>query len=353
MNILIPSPDTVSVSWGYFKLLLMLVFPLHLLLMNAMLGTTAITVYAGLKRDGSYKRLAHELAKVIPFLIAFAVNIGVAALLFLQVLYGNMFYTSSVLIGAFWISVIPLLIIAYYAAYIFDFRFLAAKRPPTLAIGLSLLIFLSIAFVFSNNMTLMLEPENWSIYFTHLAGTALNLADPMLLPRYLHFMIGGVAVGGLFVALYGKLRKGLDPVVRGVAESTGMKVFTIFTGLQIGAGFIFLLSLRRNVMLLFMGGNLTVTVIFIAGVVIALLVLVAGQKGKVYLCAALVIPLVYLMAFLRDFVRTGYLEPVFSPKHLQVIPEYSPMLLFLAVLIMGIVTIFWLLWKARNAVLAR
>jgi hypothetical protein len=353
MNALLPLPDTIPVSWGYFKLLLMLVFPLHIIFMNAMLGTTAITVYACLKRDESYKGLAHVLAKIIPFLIAFAVNIGVAALLFLQVLYGNMFYTSSVLIGAFWIAVIPLLILAYYAAYIFDFRFLATKRPATVAIGLSLLIFLSIAFVFSNNMTLMLEPENWNIYFTHTAGTALNLADPMLLPRYFHFMIGGVAVGGLFVALYGKFRKGMDPGVRGVAESIGMKVFSIFTGLQIVAGFIFLLSLRRNVMLLFLGGNMTVTVIFIIGVALALLALVAGQKGKAYLCAALVVPLIYIMAFLRDFVRTGYLEPHFSPNFLQIAPEYSPMLLFLSVLVLGIVTIFWLLWKARESVLAR
>jgi hypothetical protein len=353
MNTLIPSPDTIPVSWGYFKLLLMLVFPLHLIFMNAMLGTTAITVYACLKKDETYKGLAHELAKLIPFLIAFAVNIGVAALLFLQVLYGNLFYASSVLIGTFWIAVIPLLILAYYAAYLFDFRFLSTKRPTTAVIGLSLLIFLSIAFVFSNNMTLMLEPENWSIYFTHTAGTALNLADPMLLPRYFHFMIGGIAVGGLTVALYGKLRKSMPPDVQAAAVNTGMKVFGVFTGLQIVAGFIFLFSLRRNVMLLFMGGNVTATVIFIIGLALALLALAAGLKGKVYLCAGLVIPLVYFMAFLRDFVRTGYLEPVYSPDLLQVVPQYSPMLMFLAALVIGLITIVWLALKARESFLAR
>jgi hypothetical protein len=353
MNMLIPSPDTIPVSWGYFKLLLMLVFPLHLILMNAMLGSTAIAVYAALKREEVFKELARELGKIIPLLIAFAVNIGIAALLFLQVLYGNMFYASSVLIGAFWIMVIPLLILAYYAAYVFDFRSHSGKKPKTAAICLSLVIFLSIAFLFSNNMTLMLEPENWRIYFTHTAGTALNLDDPMLLPRYLHFMIGGVAVGGLFVALYGKLRKSMDSEVRALAQSIGMRVFTVLTGLQIVAGFIFLLSLRRNVMLLFMGGSMTATVIFVAGLALAIFVLTAGTKGKVYLCAGLVIPLVFVMAVLRDIVRTGYLEPYFSPHLLRLTPQYSPMLIFLAVLVLGIVTIVWLLLKVRESTFAR
>ena len=83
MNALLPSPDTIPVAWGYFKFLLMLVFPLHLILMNAMVGTAAIAAYACLKKDESLKRLAHELAKALPFLVAFAVNLGVAALLFL------------------------------------------------------------------------------------------------------------------------------------------------------------------------------------------------------------------------------------------------------------------------------
>lgn len=49
MNPLIPTPDTLPVSWGYFQSLLMLMFPLHLLLMNAMLGCVALSLYALMK----------------------------------------------------------------------------------------------------------------------------------------------------------------------------------------------------------------------------------------------------------------------------------------------------------------
>ena len=49
MNALIPSPDTLPVAWIWLQGLLMLMFPLHLLLMNAMLGFTAVSLYTRLK----------------------------------------------------------------------------------------------------------------------------------------------------------------------------------------------------------------------------------------------------------------------------------------------------------------
>jgi hypothetical protein len=46
MNPLIPAPGALPVAWGYFQWLLMFIFPLHLLLMNAVLGCSAISLYA-------------------------------------------------------------------------------------------------------------------------------------------------------------------------------------------------------------------------------------------------------------------------------------------------------------------
>ena len=352
MNALLPSPDTIPAAWGYFKFLLMLVFPLHLILMNAMVGSAAIAVYACLKKDESMKKLAHELAKALPFLIAFAVNLGVAALLFLQVIYGTFFYTSSILIGVYWISVIPLLVAAYYAAYLFDFRFHRLKKRGMAVISLSLVIFLSIAFIYSNNMTLMLNPEKWSVYFERPAGTFLNLADPVLFPRYFHFVIGALAVGGLFVALFGRFRKTMEPEIRAAAEKIGMVTFSVMTGIQIVAGFIFLMSLPRRIMLSFMGTDIYATVLLTAGISLALLVFAAGMRRKTFACAVLVLPLIYVMSFIRDFVRTGYLEPYFSPDVLRVVPQYSPMFMFFAALAAGIAVVAWMLRKARASLLA-
>jgi len=350
MSTLIPTPDTIPVPWGWFQALLMLVFPLHLLLMNAMIGSTAVAAWAVLKKDDTLRALAHELAKVIPFLIAFAVNLGVAALLFMQVLYGHLFYTSSVLMGVFWLAVVPLLIIAYYAAYLFDFRFASLKMPVLVAlIVLPLLIFLCIAFLFSNNMTMMLDPDAWKAWFADPGGTVLHLGHRPLIPRYLHFIIGGVAIGGLFTAVLGRVRKRMDPEVREAAERVGMRVFTVLTGVQILAGFVFLAMLPRPVLMLFLGGSYWATAVFFIGVMLALILLVAGMARKVWLCVGLAVPLVYLMSFMRDFVRIGYLKPYFAVESLKVVTQYSPMVMFLLALAAGLSAVVWMLGKAASA----
>jgi hypothetical protein len=91
----------------------------------------------------------------------------------------------------------------------------------------------------------------------------------------------------------------------------GMKVFTLLTGVQIVAGFWFLISLPRNVMALFMGGNVTRHGVFFAGLSLALSALVAATKRKVYACAWLVVPLIYVMSVMRDFVRAGIYSHTF------------------------------------------
>ena len=141
-------------------------FPLHLLLMNAMLGFAVLSLYSLLKGGKTDRRLAHELAKALPVLIAFAVNFGVAALLFLQVLLGQFFYTSSVLMAVFWLCVPAFLIVAYYAAYIYDFRFDSLGKAGAVPIALASALFFAIAFLFTSNTTLMIEPLRWSGYFS-------------------------------------------------------------------------------------------------------------------------------------------------------------------------------------------
>jgi hypothetical protein len=347
MTSLIPMPDAIPAAWGWFQFLLMLMFPLHLLAMNAMAGSTAIAVYAYLRSDQAMKGLAHELAKTIPFLVAIAVNLGVSALLFMQVLYGHLFYASSILMGVYWLAVVPLLIVAYYAAYLFDFRFNTLGRLWALALIITAMaIFLAIGFIYTNNMTLMLYPDAWRAYFDHPGGTILNLSERALFPRYLHFMTGALAVGGLFVALLGRLGKSMDPAIREAAERTGMRAFTILTGVQIVLGFVFLLSLPKPVMMQFMGGDTLATLLLAAGVVLALVLLVAGMARKVWLCAGLAVLLVYIMAFMRDLVRDGYLGLHFSPSSLKVVPQYSPMVMFFAALIIGLASVAWMLKKA-------
>jgi len=229
---LIPTADALVAHWGWFQFFLMLTFPLHLLAMNAMLGTALVAVIAHLMPGEQHRGLSHELAKSLPFLVAFTVNLGVAPLLFVNVLYGQMLYSSTVLMGLFWLAIIPVLIIAYYLAYLYDFSFKRLGNLAMFVVLLVLALLLVVGFLFTNNMTMMISPASWTRWFTTPGGTLLNLSDPTLFARYLHMMTGSLAVGGLFVALYSATVLKGESAVSEAGIKVGMTVFSWLTLLQ-------------------------------------------------------------------------------------------------------------------------
>ncbi len=133
------------------------------------------------------------------------------------------------------------------------------------------------------------------------------------------------------------------------AISIGMKAFIYLTMVQIMGGFWFLLSLPRNVTLLFMGNDPLASSLFFFGLLLSLAVVMTGVKGKLYLSVGLAVSLVYVMSFMRAIVRTGYLQPIFSPASLAVVPQYPPMLVFFFTLIVGCGLIGWMVGKAVNS----
>jgi hypothetical protein len=70
---------------------------------------------------------ARALARRLTVVMTFVINLAVPPLLFAQVLYGRALYTSSVLIGAYWISIIGLLTLTYWLLYRFSARLEAGK----------------------------------------------------------------------------------------------------------------------------------------------------------------------------------------------------------------------------------
>ena len=97
----IPHPDPMPLPAPVWLLrtLLLLTFFLHVLFMNCLLGGTAIALVCRMRRKSSEfsARLAGDLGQILPSVFAFTITLGVAALLFLQVLYGQFLYASSIL----------------------------------------------------------------------------------------------------------------------------------------------------------------------------------------------------------------------------------------------------------------
>lgn len=183
-----------------FKLLHIVTLALHFVAVEMLLGGLLLAVLFSLFRSspGSLV-IARALARRLTVVMTYVINLGVPPLLFAQVLYGRALYTSSVLIGAYWISIILLLTVTYWLLYQFSGR-LEAGRPAWWA-GLSAWVLAGfIARLLSTNMTLMLRPEIWrQMYSASGAGIYLPAGDPTLTPRWLLMMTGGLFIAGLWL----------------------------------------------------------------------------------------------------------------------------------------------------------
>lgn len=346
---LIPAPGTLQVPWGWFELLLVVTFVLHLVFMNVVVGSSFIMLINELRQKGEPR--CHDLATKVPTGLALAVNAGVAPLLFLQVLFGHFFYPSAVIQGWWFLSIIGLVILAYYGLYLYDFRYgrLGGLRLPIIALVTALL--LCTGFLLVNLVTLMLTPDRWAAWFSEPGGTFLNLGEPTLLPRYLHFMAASAAVGGLFMAILWKRReaKGVPGAAGHIRH--GMEWFTWGTVVQSGVGLWFLLALPREIMLGFMGDWGWATGLFLSGLVLAGALLYFGFRRMVWPAAGTLLATILIMALMRDAARTMYLAPWpgGSAATMPTAYQYSPLVLFLIALLAGLGVIAWMLRVAARA----
>ena len=158
----IPLPAPV---W-LFKILHILTLALHFVSVEMLLGGLAAALVLNLASRGGGPAAALRLnasaalARRLPIVMTYVINLGVPPLLFAQVLYGRALYTSSILIGLWWIAVIFLLIGCYWHIYRFTAKLQEGRRAWPMAL-ISLALALLISRIYSTNMTLMLHPEAW------------------------------------------------------------------------------------------------------------------------------------------------------------------------------------------------
>jgi hypothetical protein len=184
--------------------------PMNVTLMGGLMA--AVLLLFGRSSNNEHaQRAGATLAYSLPFFTTLTITNGIVPLLFLQVLYGPVIYVSSILMALPWMAVLLLLAVGYYGFYIYSYkREWAGARSPWILIGSSLL-FLVIAFMFTNNMTLMLHPEKFlPMYQASASGNHLNLDEPTLVPRLLHFIVGATAVSSLVLGCFGLYQQKRD-----------------------------------------------------------------------------------------------------------------------------------------------
>jgi hypothetical protein len=347
----LPLPAPPGLLWA----LLQLVFLLHLLATNVVLGGSILALHWRFSRraEGAPERAAllAFFTTALPVAVAAAVTLGVAPLLFVQVLYGRLFFTSSILMAWLWLAVVPLVILAYSGAYLLAFRGEALGRRARGVAGLVALLFAAVAFLQVSNATRALRPGTFlETYRASGRGLSLNLADPTFWPRYLHVLLGAVAVAALGAALFGALRRGRDPGLGAWAIRHGTTVFGLATAANVFAGMLLLLAQPKPVLIRLAGGDSRAMTLLAVGILLGvaaagLALLALGARNGVratWALAGLLAATLVVMVLLRDEVRQLALRDAGFEHSAWVVTQWGPLAVFVVLVVAAVATIAWM-----------
>ncbi len=253
MNPLVPAVDPLPLPGPVWLLhvLWIVTFTIHLLLVNVVLGGTILSAVA-LVRGGAGRASAAWFGSVNSWAIPFAITFAIAPLLFAQLLYGRFFYSATILLAGAWLTLLGLLLTAYYLNYLVKQK-LRAGGVPSLPVLIQAVLFLGVAGIQVAVNLLHQRPDTW--------GTVSDrpwsvLGDPAFIPRYLHFVCAAVAMSGALLAWWRVRRTSPGAMVTSDPEARfGVQAALGATALQLPVGFWLLFALPRGVLIGFMKGG--------------------------------------------------------------------------------------------------
>jgi hypothetical protein len=342
--LLLPAPESAALpapAW-LFHALLLLTFYVHVLFLNVTLGASLIGAVHALGRAGKDDRRGQvraALTRLLPTSVSFTVTTGVAPLLFVQVLYGQIFYPATILVGWAWLAIPALLIVGYAAVYGMKRR---AAGSAAAWVGVSAACFLAVAAVQVTVNVLQLTPARWAGVAT---GATSALAEATLLPRLLHFVLGALAVGGMALAVVAR-RTEEDPWLARV----GARWALVSTAVQMAVGFWFLFSLPMDILRVLLAGRAPATPLLAVAMGLGFLTLIllarlerpAQQAALLHGTAASLLLTILTMVMLRDAVRDLYLAPVLPPSAAPVRTQLDLVAAFVVLLLLGLGTLAWI-----------
>ncbi len=345
-NILNSMRDPMGVPFypWIFQALMVLTFALHILFVNLVVGGVSVAMYGHLKGEPDWKRLSATLARASTVNLSLAIVLGVAPLLFVQVIYDPFWYFSNVLSGWWAMGFLLFICIAFLSLYVFYL-----KRGDTLGgyglFGAIALVMLALTAITISALTVQsLHPESWKSWY--LAGRQMNTAGTGLhalsIPRLLHFIVPSFAITGIFMMLYSWYfhpRRDIDSDYLGWVGKVGARLALYFTLLQVVVGVWWLFSVPRDLGFLynpaFMGGA--------ALGLVTLVILFAAQKDpqRFALPSALVAFVAVLgMSIAREALRMAYLGKFnYSIYTYKLSLDWGSTALFFATFVMGLVVI--------------
>ncbi|MDI3280777.1 MAG: hypothetical protein QJR13_05350 [Bacillota bacterium] len=362
-QLLIPAADPVGLPappW-LLQFLLVLTFVLHILPMSLVLGGGFIAVWTHLTGDNpAARRLVAHLAGILPSAIAYTITLGIAPLLFVQLLYGTLFYTSSILMGFPWLAALGLLLIGYYSLYLYaeGGRRAEGERPAWAGV-LSVACFIGVSYLITNNLSLMVSPAGWAeMYAADPSGTSLRLPVQAVLPRYLHAFSVALTLAASYVVLHG-----FWSARSGGAENAEYGQFVRRWGagwlsgalaLQAVMGAWYLSSLSGQAKGWLLGGDPAMALFLALGTLLMaaggiLLLLAAGRNatGSAWAGGAGVLLGTVCLAIVRHLLENRTAAQFLPAGAWDIRPQWAIFVLFALILVLGLGLVAWMVLRVQ------
>jgi len=222
-----------------FQGLMVLTWILHIAFVHLTLGAAALAIYGFHHRSkGPYwERLSMAMTKVAKVGVSLLIVLGVAPLLFTQVIYDPQWYASNVLSGRWAIGFIFSLIVAYCCWFAFYYANHPGARKYIGAYAwIAFALFCMDGLIMHVLSYQALLPDQWMDWYApggtvDTRGAALHAID---WPRYLFIMSLSVPAVGVFLIAYAQYfapRADREPDYRSFVRTLGQRLATWGYGL--------------------------------------------------------------------------------------------------------------------------
>jgi hypothetical protein len=343
---LIPAYDMLGLPMPAWlaQFLMGLTLAVHWALLTATAGGAAAYLAGGPGGEAVQKR-RRALAVFLPYGLAMAMTVGIAPLLFVQVLYGQFFYTANILKGYAWLALLAVMAVLFYVLYA-GIRRRIGGRPARFVGVVAPLLMALVAVILSANATLTQNPGDWeSVRSTSAAVPYMK--GPTFAARWTFAMFALIAGGGLFVAAFTRGFAGKDDSAR---PTIARSVLIGLAGLvgMLACGLWGSFSMPEAVRKAVLGGPeaafayAAAAAVALTGVLAVLAWRNSSLRNLVLPCVTFFVALLSC-AFLRDTMRRAALAEHFDLSAVPVHSQWTSFGLFAVIFVAGLGLIAYLI----------
>jgi hypothetical protein len=302
---------------------------LHFVAMNFLVGGLIAVLFGGFV-DRWRNPTVLRFVSLFPVAMAATVTLGIAPLLFVQLVFSRQVYAAAIVSGWFWMIVVLAVIAGYYLLYVASLRGAGGSRRWLLLGALAAFVYVSL--VLSSVFSMAERPELVQRLYAHAqSGLTWNpqLGDYVL--RWLHMILGAVTVGGFFVGALG----------RNDAEAFRVgKVFFLWGMVAASlAGIAYLGSLGSHLARFMQTPGIWS---LSSGIVLSVGSLHFFFKRRFLPSGLMVFSSLLGMVLTRHYLRLVKLENQFSPASWRVAPQWPPFALFMICFAVAAIAIWYM-----------